>query len=99
MSMINKVKGIVGDVVSFIESPFDSVAGMVGGGAATPAVDMAASSMRQANSRPQQNNNVSVQINGTGLSEDALQRATTAGVNDAMLREADRAFRDGPGGS
>ena len=99
LSMINKVKGIVGDVVSFIESPFDSVAGMVGGGAATPAIDMAASSMRQANSRPQQNNNVSVQINGTGLSEDALQRATTAGVNDAMLREADRAFRDGPGGS
>jgi hypothetical protein len=99
LSMINKVKGIVGDVVAFIESPFDSVAGMVGGGAATPAVDMAASSMRTANSRPQQNNTVSVQINGTGLSEDALQRATTAGVNDAMLREADRAFRDGPGGS
>lgn len=99
LAMINKVKGIVGDVVSFIESPFDSVAGMVGGGAATPAVDMAAGAMRTSNSRPQQNNNVNVQINGTGLSEDALQRATTAGVNDAMLREADRAFRDGPGGS
>jgi hypothetical protein len=99
MSMINKVKGVVGDVVSFIESPFDSVAGMIGGGAATPAVDMAAGSMRMANSRPQQNNTVNVQIDGAGLSEDALQRATTAGVNDAMLREADRAFRDGPGGS
>jgi len=99
LKMINKVKGLAGDVAKFIDSPFDAIAGMVGGGAESPALDMAAGAQRQANSRPQQNNNVSVQINGTGLSEDALQRATTAGVNDAMLREADRAFRDGPGGS
>ena len=98
-NMINRVKGVVGNVVAFIESPFDSIAGIIGGGAESPALDMAAGAARQFNSRPQQNNTVNVNIDGSGLSEDALQRATTTGVNDAMLREANRAFADGPGGS
>lgn len=99
LAMINKVKGVVGDVDAFIDDPGGSIAKMFGGGAASPALDLAAGALGTINNRPQQNNTNYVTINGSNLTEEELKRATTSGLNDAMLRQANNSLTGQAGGT
>lgn len=99
LSMINKVKGTITDVKGFIDDPGGSVAKLFGGGASGPALDLAAGALTTINSRPQQNNTINVDVDGSNLTPEQLQQATSDGVVDGLLREAGNFFTGGAGGT
>lgn len=104
-SFIARLQGKLMDILGPALAAFDSVSGLagdVGGtirglfsdGSSGPAVDAAGAAARTSNGAPRQELQIgTVQIDASSaLTPEELQAATSAGISDAMLREAQRGF-------
>lgn len=86
MAAYDKVSGLA-------SSASDKISGLFGGGRGA-ATDALAATARTQNGAPRQDVTIgTIQVDASAaMTPDELQQATTDGVNDAMLREAQRGF-------